>query len=210
MNDLIDLFSSCTEDVELEIMNPFCPARRAKNPVFMRVQEIVFLRLGYRIVPQIKIWGTKGVQTRKFYPTTRVLKAKKEPPSRQLFFGINPVFMRVCNPYLFASSTATAQATVSPTMGLLSLWNQVYPVISIFSYSVLSWLVLRRKIAFTLASHIDILLIFPMFFKVIFIRGWQNVSTLIYITSFSRPDTAAGYVSGSSDPFLHIPLKMFR
>ena len=113
-------------------------------------------------------------------------------------------------PYFSASDTATAQATVAPTMGLLSLWNQVYPVISIFSYSVLSWLVLRRKIAFTLASHIDILLIFPMFFKVIFIRGWQNVSTLIYITSFSRPDTAAGYVSGSSDPFLHIPLKMFR
>lgn len=61
--------------------------------------------------------------------------------------------------------------------------------------------------AFTLASRIDALLIFSMFFKVIFIRGWQNVGTLIYIPPFSRPDTAAGHASGPSDPFLHIPLR---
>ena len=61
-------------------------------------------------------------------PGIRVWKAKKEPPSRQLFFGINPVFMRVCGPYFSASSTATAQATVAPTMGLLPM--PIKPIIS--------------------------------------------------------------------------------
>ena len=57
-------------------------------------------------------------------------------PGRQLFFRINPVFMRVCDPYFSASDTATAQATVAPTMGLFPLWNQSIACDSYFSLTL--------------------------------------------------------------------------
>ena len=77
------------------------------------------------LVPLLKIWGTKWVQRGQSYRLRAILKAKKEPPGRRPFFGINPGFMRVCGPYFSASDTATAQATVAPTIGLLPLWDQV-------------------------------------------------------------------------------------
>ena len=55
-------------------------------------------------------------------------ESKKEPPGRRPFFGINPGFMRVCGPYFSASDTATAQATVAPTIGLLPM--PMSPIIS--------------------------------------------------------------------------------
>ena len=71
----------------------------------------------------LEAYGYKRGTNRDFGPFETKTQSKKEPPGRQLFFRTNPVFMRVCDPYFSASDTATAQATVAPTMGLLPYQN---------------------------------------------------------------------------------------
>ena len=103
------------------ILTSFYPARRAKNPVFMRVFGTMLFKLGYKIVPRIKIWGTKH----NILPLKASFGSKKRATRQAALFRNKSSIYALFRPYLFASSTATAQATVAPTIGLLpyqSFW----------------------------------------------------------------------------------------
>ncbi len=80
--------------------------------------------LGYKFVPSLDFGVQMGYMYPEFIPNIKI----KESCQKTTLFRKKSVIMRFSDYYLLASSTATAHATVIPTMGLLPA--PIRPIIS--------------------------------------------------------------------------------